>query len=53
MKKEHIYKSLSDVAGRHLGILQHGDNVSNTQHTVRKNTVNVDLEFLFLLHVND
>ena len=35
------YIPWSDVGGRHLGILQVGDNVSNT----RKNKVNVDLEF--------
>ena len=40
MKKEfelfagvYMYTPLSDVAGRHLGILQLDDNVSNTQYT--------------------
>ena len=46
--------SLSDVDGRHLGILQLGGNVSNTKYTiVRKNKVNLDLQFLFLLHLYD
>ena len=59
MKKEYklyalVYISLSDVDGSHLGILQIGDNVSNTQYTiVPKNKVNIDLRFLFLMHLYD
>ena len=58
MKKEYkqsawIYISQSDVAGRHLGILRLGDNESRPNTQYHKNKEKVDLEFLFLLHVND
>lgn len=50
----HEYIPLSDVTRRHLGILQLGNNESNTQYThVCKNKVYIDLSLLFLLHVKD
>ena len=42
----HEYIPLSDVTGRHLRILQLGDNVSNTEYFICKNKIKVDLEFL-------
>ena len=57
MKKENkwyalVYIPLLDVAGG--TILEFYNSVTMyLTHNIRKNKVNVDLEFLFLLHLND